>query len=187
MSDIVGDDRVVISMNADTVWKVTVTLMRLFLGGWMIVSGYSYWAQKLGLPPGFPQPLGTLPLSNQMLVSMIETGVFDIVKTIEILGGLCMVFGVFVPAATLLLLPISAIVYYNAIFLNVRTDRIFNLTYMGVMCLYMNVIIALAYVRYYLPTLSFRSSPGSLRDVARLSEIFGADDQPRPVSRSTGA
>lgn len=187
MSDIAGDDRVVIALNGDTVWKGTVTLMRLFLGGWMIVSGYSYWAQKLGLPPGFPQPLGTLALSNQMLVSMIETGVFDIVKTLEILGGLCLVFGLFVPAATLLLLPISAIVYYNAIFLNLRTDRLFNPTYMGVMCLYMNVIIALAYVRYYLPMLSFRSSPGSLGEVARLSEIFGADDRARTAPPSTGA
>jgi hypothetical protein len=30
---------------------------------------------------------------------------------------------------------------------------------MGVSCLYMNVIIALAYVRYYLPMLSLRSAP----------------------------
>lgn len=175
--DVAGSDRVEIAVNADTIWKTVVTLMRLFLGGWMIVSGYSYWAQKLGLPPGFPQPLGTLALSNQMLVSMIETGLFDFVKSLEILGGLCLVFGVFVPAATLLLLPISAIVYYNAIFLNLRTDRIFNPTYMGVMCLYMNVIIALAYTRYYLPMLSFRSSPGGPRDIARLPEIFGPDRQ----------
>jgi uncharacterized membrane protein YphA (DoxX/SURF4 family) len=168
-------DRVAVSLTADTVWRVAVTLMRLFLGGWMVVSGYSYWAPHFGLPPGFPQPLGTLPLSNQMLVTMIEIGLFNIVKTFEIIGGLCLIFDVFVPAAVLLLLPVSAIVYYNAIFLNLRTDRIFNLTYMGVSCLYMNIIIALAYIRYYLPMLRFRSAPGSYRDLARLPEIFGPE------------
>ena len=173
-----AEDRVAIALTADTVWKAAVTLMRLFLGGWMVVSGYSHWAPQFGLPPGFPQPLGTLPLSNQMLVTMIEIGLFDIVKTVEIVGGLCLIFGIFVPAATLILLPVSAIVYYNAIFLNLRTDRIINPTYMGVMCLYMNVIIAVGYIRYYLPMLSFRSSPGRLRDVGRLPEIFRTDSAP---------
>ena len=168
-------DRVVIALNADTLWKTVVTLMRLFLGGWMVVSGYSHWAPQFGLPPGFPQPLGTLPLSNQMLVTMIEIGLFDFVKTVEIIGGLCLIFGIFVPAATLALLPVSAIVYYNAIFLNLRTDRIINPTYMGVMCLYMNIIVAIGYIRYYLPMLTMRSSPGRLRDVARIPEILRGD------------
>ena len=149
-------------MTPATLGKTAITLMRLFLGAWMVNSGYSYWAQVFGLPPAFPQPLGTLPLSNQMLVTMIEVGLFDFVKTIEIIGGLFLIFGVFVPLATLVLLPVSAIVFYNAIFLNLRTDRLLDVTYMGVSCLYMNVIIALAIFRYYLPMLAFRSSPGGL-------------------------
>ena len=171
-SDAVAPDRVEIAFNAATLWRAVITLMRLFLGAWMINSGYSYWAQKLGLPPAFPQPFGTLPASNQMLVTMIEIGLFDFVKTIEILGGLCLLFGVFVPLATLLLLPVSAIVFYNAVFLNLRTDRLFSPTYMGVSCLYMNVIVALAHIRYYLPMLSMRSSPGALSDLAGLRGIF---------------
>lgn len=158
-----GSDRVEIALTPATLGKAAITLMRLFLGAWMVNSGYSYWAQVFGLPPAFPQPLGTLPLSNQMLVTMIEVGLFDFVKTIEIIGGLCLIFGVFVPLATLVLLPVSAIVFYNAIFLNLRTDRLLDVTYMGVSCLYMNVIIALAHIRYYLPMLAFRSSPGGLK------------------------
>ncbi|WP_374595138.1 hypothetical protein [Sphingosinicella sp.] len=153
-------DRVQISLTAGTLFWAAITLMRLFLGAWMLNSGYSYWAQEFGLPPAFPQPFGTLPASNQLLVTMVEVGLFDFVKTVEIIGGLCLILGVFVPAATLLLLPVSAVVFYNAVFLNLRTDRLFDPTYMGVSCLYMNVIIALAYVRYYLPMLSLRSAPG---------------------------
>lgn len=167
-----ANGRVEITLSAATAWKALVTLVRLFLGAWMVNSGYSYWAQKFGLPPAFPQPLGTLPLSNQMLVTMIEVGLFDFVKTVEIVGGLCLIFGAFVPAATLLLLPVSAIVFFNAVVLNQRTDRLFDVTYMGVSCFYMNIFVALAYFRYYLSLLSFRTTPGSVRDLGRFPEIF---------------
>ncbi|MCW3837005.1 hypothetical protein ACFQ1E_13405 [Sphingomonas canadensis] len=166
------DDRIELALDADTLWKGAVTLMRLFLGAWMVVSGYSYWAPHFGLLPAFPQPLGTLPASNQMLVTLIDIGLFDFVKTIEIIGGLCLIFGIFVPAAVLLLLPVSAMVFYNAIFLNLRTDRLFNPTYMGVTCLYMNVIVALSYVRYYVPMLSFRSEPGSVKDIGQIAHLI---------------
>ncbi|ANP47579.1 DoxX family membrane protein [Candidatus Viadribacter manganicus] len=161
-----------LALDLDTAWKAIVTLLRLILGAWMIISGFSYWAPHFGLEPAFPQPLGTLPLSNQMLVTMIEVGLFDFVKTCEIVGGLCLIFGVFVPFATVLLLPISAIVFYNAIGLNVRTERLFDMTYLGVSCLYMNIIVALGYIRYYVPMLTFRSSPGSVRDLGHLPNLF---------------
>lgn len=146
-----------IYLSPASLWVALVTCMRLYLGAWMIVSGYSYWAPHFGLMPAFPQPLGTLPLSNQMLVTMIDVGLFDFVKTVEILGGVCLLLGIFAPAATLLLLPVSAVVFYNAILLNLRLDRLFDPTYMGVMCLYMNVLIALGYLRHYLPLLSLRA------------------------------
>ena len=177
MTDATGaENRVEITLNARTAWRAVVTLLRLFLGAWMVNSGYSYWAQHFGLPPAFPQPFGSLPASSQMLVTMVSIGLFDFVKTIEIVGGLCLILGVFVPAATLLLLPVSAMVFYNAVFLNLRTDRLFDPTYMGVSCLYINVIVALAYVRYYVPMLSLRSVPGGLRDLALLGNVAARPD-----------
>jgi|CXWL01.1.fsa_nt_gi uncharacterized membrane protein YphA (DoxX/SURF4 family) len=169
-----SEEIVAIALDLDTLWKLTVTLMRLLLGAWMVISGYSYWAPHFGLEPAFPQPLGTLPLSNQMLVTMIEVGLFDFVKTCEIIGGLCLILGVFVPFATVLLLPISAIVFYNAIGLNLRTDRLFDPGYFGVTCLYMNIFVAIGYIRYYIPMLTLASSPGSPGDLAGLRKIFNS-------------
>jgi len=60
-----------------------------------------------------------------------------------------------------------------------RTERLFNFTYMGVMCLYMNIIIALAYIRYYAPMLSFRSSPTTLHELRRLPSLFDAKENGR--------
>ena len=61
------NDRVEIALNAGTLWRAVITLLRLFLGAWMLNSGYSYWAQEFGWPPAFPQPFGTLPASNLVM------------------------------------------------------------------------------------------------------------------------
>jgi len=47
------------------------------------------------------------------------------------------------------------------------------------MCLYMNIIIALAYIRYYAPMLSFRSSPTTLHELRRLPSLFDAKENGR--------
>ncbi len=161
--------------NVSTFTKIALTLMRLYLGGWMITSGTSYWLTQLGLPTIFPQPVGNTPLSSQMLVTMIEVGLFDVVKTLEIVGGLMLVFNFCVPLGLVICLPISAVVWYNAIILNGRTDRLFSPTYMGVMCFYMNIIVMLGYIRYYIPMLTMRTSIGSLKDFALLKNIFRND------------
>ena len=69
-------------------------------------------------------------------------------------------------------ISISGMVFYNAIFLNHRYDGLLSVTYMGTACLYMNVILLLAYIRYYLPMLSLNASTGRLADLKRLPEIF---------------
>ena len=58
--------------NLGTIVKLILTAGRLYLGGWMIISGSSYWLTQMGLPTIFPQPVGNTPLSSQMLVTMIE-------------------------------------------------------------------------------------------------------------------
>ena len=161
--------------NFPTFVKITLTLMRLYLGAWMIMSGTSYWLTAFGLPAIFPQPVGNTPLSSQMLVTMIEVGLFDVVKICEIVGGLMLVFNRFVPLGLAICLPISAVVWYNAIILNGRTDRLFNPTYMGVMCLYLNILVMLGYIRYYLPMLSMHSSIGKLGDLALLKNVTRQD------------
>jgi hypothetical protein len=67
-------------------------------------------------------------------------------------------------------------VFHNSIALNLRYDRIFS-TYMAVWCLYMNVILLLAYIRYYLPMLRMHAPMGKLDDLKKLPSIFNAPDQ----------
>jgi len=156
--------------------KLVMIFFRIMLGAWMIVSGSSHLLSAFGFAPIFPQPLGNMHPSNVMLVALIEVGLFDIVKTIELVVGLCLVFNIFVPLALAAALPVSYMVFHNSIALNLRYDRICS-TYMAVWCLYMNVILLLAYIRYYLPMLRMHAPMGKLDDLKKLPSIFNAPDQ----------
>lgn len=164
-------------LDAACVGRLVITLMRLALGAWMINSGLSHWLTNFGFPPIFPQPLGTLPASNAMLVTLIETGVFDIVKACELIAGLLLLLDLFVPFALAMTLPISFMVFFNAIVLNLRFAMLVS-TSMSVWCLYLNVILILAYLRYYLPMLVCRTSPGRLDDFKRLrAAVFASSPE----------
>ncbi|WP_349606161.1 DoxX family protein [Cupriavidus sp. DF5525] len=165
-------------IDAALIGRMMVTLMRLTLGAWMINSGLSHWLTNWGFPPIFPQPLGTLPASNAMLVTLLETGVFDIVKACELLAGLLLLLDLFVPFALAMTLPISFMVFFNAIVLNLRYGLIFS-TSMSVWCLYLNLILILAYLRYYLPMLTCRAPLGSLEDFKRLPTVFASCQEER--------
>jgi hypothetical protein len=161
--------------NLATIVKLVLTFGRLYLGGWMLASGTSYWLTQAGLPPIFPQPVGNTPLSSQMLVTMIEVGLFDIVKTLEIVCGLMLVFNRMVPLGLVIALPISAVVWYNAIILNGRTDRLFSPTYMGVMCTYISIALMFAYLRFYAPLLTWKAKMGHISDIKLIGEALKAD------------
>ncbi|AZY48174.1 hypothetical protein [Bordetella avium] len=165
-------DSISFKLDIRTAGQLVIALMRLYLGAWMVVSGASYWLHQLGYQPIFPQPFGTLPASNKMLITLVEVGLFNLVKTLEIVGGLFLIGNIFVPLGLLILFPISGMVFYNAVFLNQRYDGIFSLTYMGTLCLYMNVVLLLAYIKHYLPMLALNARSGSLSDIKRLPEIF---------------
>ncbi len=152
--------------------QLVIALLHLYLGAWMVVSGSSYWLHQLGYQPVFPQPFGSLSDSNKLLITFVEVGLFDLVKSFEIIGGLLLIFNIFVPLGLVILFPISGMVFYNAVVLNQRYDGILSLTYMGTACLYMNVVLLLAYIKYYLPMLSLNARSGDLADLKRLPEVL---------------
>lgn len=144
------------------VWFV-LDAMRLLLGAWMIVNGLNHFL------PIFPQPMGSFPLSSQLIIALIETGLFGIVKIVELVGGVMLIANRFVPLALAILMPMSVVVFYNDAVLQHRWDRVF---YMGVDCFYMNVILMLAYIRHYLPMMVYKTDMGTLQDLKGLTSIF---------------
>lgn len=171
-----SQDDSTIQIDLRFIGRLIITFFRLMLGAWMIISGWNHVGPLLGFPYVFPQPLGNFHLSSVMLVSLIEVGLFDLIKIIEVLAGLCLVFNRFVPLAVAVSLPVSYMVFHNSIVLNLRYERLFS-TYMSVWCLYMNVILCAAYFKYFVPMLKFKAPMGTLSDLKQVKTIFESDAQ----------
>ncbi|MGD9843075.1 MAG: DoxX family protein [Steroidobacteraceae bacterium] len=155
-----------VKFDVELVVKLVLTGMRLLLGAWMFLQGLNHFIHL------YPQPMGSWPQASALLVTLIDTGLFDVVKMVEIVGGVLLLTGWFVPLALVILMPISTVVFYNDAVLQHRIARVF---YLGTGCMYMNVILLVAYIRYYIPMMSCHSSLGHVRDFKKLPEIFRAD------------
>jgi len=143
--------------------NIVLVAARILLGAWMIINGLNHWL------PIFPQPLGSNPYSNALMVTLIETGLFDLVKFIELIGGVLLILNRFVPLSLVALLPVSAIVYYNATTLQGKWDYIF---YMGTGCMYLNLLVMCGYLKHYLPMMRVDAEMGGLDEFRRLPDIF---------------
>ncbi len=159
----------ILGEKVDGAWatRLVLTIMRLYLGAWMVINGLNHWL------PIFPQPYGGTEMSQLFITSLADTGLFGIAKAIEVIGGFLLIFNLFTPLALAILLPVSAMVYFNATYLTGRWFTVWtdNGIYMGTVCLYFNLILMIPYFRYYVPMLSMRSSVGSFSDLGLLSRI----------------
>ena len=85
----------------DAVW-----LLRLGFGAWLVPAGLNHF---IGL---FPQPPGNQALSQEVLAALIASGLFSLVKAVELAAGLALLLGRWVPLALAMLLPVSFNVWF---------------------------------------------------------------------------
>jgi uncharacterized membrane protein YphA (DoxX/SURF4 family) len=86
--------------------KYAVWFVRLIYVAWMIPAGLNHFYQL------YPQPTGNQPLSIEVFTALIDSGLFSLVKAVELLAGLMLLFGFRVPLALLMVLPVSFTVWY---------------------------------------------------------------------------
>ena len=61
--------------------KYGVWLVRLIFASWMIPAGVNHFVRL------FPQPMGNQPLSQELITALIDSNIFDLVKTVELVAG----------------------------------------------------------------------------------------------------
>lgn len=86
--------------------RYAVWLLRLGYAAWLIPAGLNHFI------PLFPQPLGNQPASTALITALIDSGLFAVVKAVELFAGLCLLIGWRVPLALVMLLPVSFNVWY---------------------------------------------------------------------------
>ena len=83
-----------------------VWFLRILFAAWMIPAGLNHFV------PIFPQPMGSQSLSMELIHALIDSHLFDLVKAVELLAGLFVLFGIHTPLALLVCLPVSFGVFY---------------------------------------------------------------------------
>jgi uncharacterized membrane protein YphA (DoxX/SURF4 family) len=120
--------------------KYAVWFVRLLFASWMIPAGVNHFI------PIFPQPMGSQPLSQELISALIDSGLFDLVKAVELIAGVCVLIGFYAPLALLVCMPVSFCVFYWDAPLEGWGSRAALFGYSVLVC---NVLLCLAYSRSY--------------------------------------
>jgi len=86
--------------------RYAVWWVRLIYVAWMVPAGLNHFIQL------YPQPTGNQPLSIGVFTALIDSGMFTLVKAVELVAGLMLLFGWRVPLALVMVLPVSFTVWY---------------------------------------------------------------------------
>ncbi|HYP80063.1 MAG TPA: hypothetical protein VEQ17_07230, partial [Steroidobacteraceae bacterium] len=88
--------------------KYVIWFVRFWYAGWMIPAGiehfYHIYAQ--------PGANSSHPLAAQMLAALLHPHLFDLVKAVELITGVAVLFGFFTPLALLACMPVAFCVFW---------------------------------------------------------------------------
>ena len=86
--------------------KYAVWFVRLIYAAWMIPAGLNHFIRL------YPQPTGNQPLSIEVFLALLDSGLFTLVKATELVVGLAVLLGFRLPIFLLMALPVSFNVWY---------------------------------------------------------------------------
>ncbi len=155
--------------------KYAIWFVRLLFAAWMVPAGLNHFV------PLFPQPLGTQPLSQELFQALWSSHLFDLVKAVELIAGVTVLTGFFMPLGLVICMPVSFCVWYWDTPLEGWGS---GASIFGTAVLVCNVLLCLAYIGNYRSMFAMRAQPRSLgaRDGAPTTKqlvlagrlIFGA-------------
>jgi uncharacterized membrane protein YphA (DoxX/SURF4 family) len=130
--------------------KYAVWFVRLVFAAWMIPAGLNHFVML------FPQPLGTQPLSQELFLALFDSHLFDLVKAVELVAGIGVLFGLWVPLSLAICMPVSFCVWYWDTPLEGWGS---GASIFGTAVIVCNVLLCLAYFRNYLPMFAWSATP----------------------------
>lgn len=130
--------------------KYAVWFVRLLFAAWMIPAGVNHFL------PIFPQPMGSQPLSRELIVALIDSHLFDLVKLVELLAGFAVLVGFHAPLAALICMPVSFCVFYWDAPLEGWGSRA---ALFGEATLLANLLLCVAYLKSYRAMFTLRAKP----------------------------
>ena len=130
--------------------KYALWFVRLVFAAWMIPAGLNHFV------PLFPHPMGSQPLSHELIVALLDSHLFDLVKAVELIAGIMVLTGRNIALGLLICMPVSFCVFYWDTPLEGWGSRA---SIFGESVLFCNVVLCVCYVRSYRSMFALRSTP----------------------------
>ena len=127
-------------------WRRTEVISRYVWGLWFVGSGLYHFVT----PPIY----GDRPLAVQLITALVDTGLYEVVKGVEFLGGATVLFRRWAPLGLLVNAPIETVVLYWDGCLQGQFG-VFGL-FIVATTLFFTLVMLRAYRAYYLPVLAWR-------------------------------
>ncbi len=130
--------------------KYAVWFVRLVFAAWMIPAGLNHFI------PLFWQPEGNMPLSKELFTALFDSGLFGLVKAVELIAGLSVLTGFYTPLGLVLCMPVSFCVWYWDTPLQGwgSVSSIYGWAVLGCNC-----VLCLAYLDSYRAMFALRATP----------------------------
>jgi len=150
--------------NGSTAERYIVLAARYFFGGHALISGLNHYLTFVpDIMPRDPE------IAARFMSVLIDSHLYDVVKAIEILCGLSLLTGRFMPVALMMEMPVTVIICYLSLFI-APTARSF---YSGPRELLLNLFLLASYWGYLRPIVLAARPP--LRPLWR-EGLFGKED-----------
>ncbi len=151
--------------------KYVIWAVRFWYAAWMIPAGLEHFYHI------YPQPgsNSSHPLAAQMLDALLHTHLFDLVKAVELITGLAVLFGFFTPLSLLICMPVAFCVFWwDTPLSEWNTSSMIA----GLRVLASNVLLCVAYVASFRAMFAVRADADGVRAlkpvVLPARVIFGA-------------
>jgi uncharacterized membrane protein YphA (DoxX/SURF4 family)/uncharacterized membrane protein YhaH (DUF805 family) len=141
--------------------RYAVWFVRFLFAAWMIPAGLNHFV------PIFPQPMGSQPLSQELIHALIDSSIFDLVKAVELIAGVGVLLGFYTPLMLLVCLPVSFCVFYWDAPLEGWGSRAALFGYSTFLC---NLLLCAAYNKSYRAMFTLRAAV----DASRKQLVLGA-------------
>jgi uncharacterized membrane protein YhaH (DUF805 family) len=134
--------------------KYAIWVVRFWYAGWMIPAGLEHFIHI------YPQPGAdtTIPLQHEMLYALLDSHLFDVVKAVELITGISVLFGLFTPVILLACMPVAFCVFWwDSPLARWNSSSVIA----GTRVLASNVLLSVAFIRCYQSMFVWRAKAGT--------------------------
>ena len=126
-------------------FPVLAYAVQFFFGGWFFYNGINYFAGFTAAPPG------STPLSRELIGALEDTGLFAVVKGVELVTGGLLLANRFVPLAIVLAAPVSFAIAWVMLVINGGIAG----SMVGMVMVLFTAVLVCARLESFLPLLAF--------------------------------